>query len=196
MSTGSQQAVDRANQQAAEAVQYIKQFEQAVGEKEGIDPEILEQWAQLRMGHEGMMLDKIQRQNRIVEDTVKAQQQQAGYESTVDGDDEMGVSIGNKTYNIQPVPQQPQVIQAPTAQKPDLISKIATPLAVMAAGAMTGGGAWFGLAGSQAVPAAVGSFTEVTGAFGKPVDVIKAPDEQTKTWKENLSQSYTPLPSR
>lgn len=67
-----------------------------------VDPEVVNLWAMTRLAHEGMMLDKIQRQSRIVEDSVKHLQKEAGIsteEPEPQGDEEseqMGVSIGNK----------------------------------------------------------------------------------------------------
>jgi hypothetical protein len=59
-------------------------------------------WARMRLGHEGMMLEKIQRQNRIVEH-LAAQTRDGKFTggpvpSVPEGED-MGVSIGNETHN-------------------------------------------------------------------------------------------------
>lgn len=51
------------------------------------------------MGHEAMMLDKIQKQNKIVRDGVRKLQSDAG---TAPPDDEMGVSIGNTYTQTKP----------------------------------------------------------------------------------------------
>ena len=59
-------------------------------------------WARMRLGHEGMMLAKIQRQNRIVEH-VAAQTRDGKFTggpvpSVPEGED-MGVNVGNETHN-------------------------------------------------------------------------------------------------
>lgn len=67
---------------------------------QAMDKEFMENWAGTRLAHEGIMLDKIQRQNRIVQDSVQHLQREAGYEvsdlEASEEDDGMGVSIGNK----------------------------------------------------------------------------------------------------
>lgn len=59
-------------------------------------------WARTRLGHEGMMLEKIQRQNRIVEQ-LAAQTRDGKFTGgpvpSVPEDEDMGVSIGNETHN-------------------------------------------------------------------------------------------------
>jgi hypothetical protein len=59
-------------------------------------------WMQTRLAHEGMMLNKILRQNRIVEQ-LAAQTREGKFSggqtpSDLEGED-MGVSIGNETHN-------------------------------------------------------------------------------------------------
>lgn len=59
-------------------------------------------WVRTRLGHEGMMLDKILRQNRIVEQ-LAAQTRDGKFSggpipSVPEGED-MGVAIGNETHN-------------------------------------------------------------------------------------------------
>lgn len=70
-----------------------------MSDQKKLDPEILNNWANVRLGHEALMLDKIQKQNQIVNDTVRGQQRELGYEVT-DMDEDMGVSIGNKVTHI------------------------------------------------------------------------------------------------
>lgn len=56
---------------------------------------VLRQQMLVRQAHEGMMLEKIQRQNKIVADDVKERLGQSASEGEAD---EMGVSIGNETH--------------------------------------------------------------------------------------------------
>jgi hypothetical protein len=82
---------------------------------------LLRNWANMRLGHEGMMLDKITRQNRIVE--VLARNAATGDVSDVSGwpeGDDMGVNIGNEIHyhGGNPAPVQPmEKTPAPTASK-------------------------------------------------------------------------------
>lgn len=107
-------------------------------------------WFLTRLGHEGMMLDKIQRQNKIVEDTVKGLQEQGGYntsktgnssENNIAGEEDMGVSIGNETrtenHYHYAAPQQPEI---PQTQKSNGVSDWKLPAAILTAGALTGAG--------------------------------------------------------
>ncbi len=59
-------------------------------------------WARMRLAHEGMMLEKIQRQNRIVEQ-LAAQTRDGKFTGgpvpSVPEDENMGVSVGNETHN-------------------------------------------------------------------------------------------------
>lgn len=101
--------------------------------------------ALLRMGHEAYMLDKITKQDKIVQNTVKGLQEEAGYTNSADPDspseeDDMGVSIGNETktenhYHYQQPPE-PQVNQT---NKPNNL----IPASILAAGALTGAGLYF-----------------------------------------------------
>ena len=77
--------------------------------------ELKKHWANVRLGHEAYMLDKIQRQNRIVE--VNARNTMTGSNSDdVDGwpeDEEMGVSIGNTINYSLPQSAAPQPAASP-----------------------------------------------------------------------------------
>jgi len=71
-------------------------------------------WPRIRLGHEGMMLDKITRQNRCVE--VLARNAMTGEMDNAEGwpgqegDDDMGVSIGDTIVNHNyPQPSEPNV---------------------------------------------------------------------------------------
>lgn len=103
--------------------------------------------ALLRMGHEGVMMEKMMRQNKIVENTVKGLQEQAGYPTSAadpnspSEEDDMGVNIGNETktenhYHYQQ-PAQPQP-EHQTSKQSNLV-----PAAILAAGALTGAGLYF-----------------------------------------------------
>ena len=61
---------------------------------------LLRNWMFARLGHEGMMLGKIVRQNRMVEDLARcaATGDLSKMGETMDEDD-TGVSIGNETHN-------------------------------------------------------------------------------------------------
>ena len=143
-----------------------------------IDKDTVSNWANLRLGHEAMMLDKIQRQNRIVEDTVRGQQKDLGYESTLDQDDEMGVSVGNKITHIH-------------QQEPEKKGSSLIPLAMAAAAGATGLGG-LGAAGAAITYALTKDSTQIIlnepavnpGAdpgFGKPV------------WKDGYENSFEGL---
>lgn len=102
-------------------------------------------WARARLGHEGMMLEKIQRQNRIAElnarNAVTGDLSTDGWPRTDGEGDDMGVSIGNTVHNHYPTPQ-------PTAQPNSQSSteQTSTPsnwkrtAALVALSALTGGG--------------------------------------------------------
>ena len=68
---------------------------------------VLKNWARVRLGHEAMMLDKIDRQNRIVEQL--AQNQMTGDSKNIDlwppkeDEGDMGVNIGD-TINYHTTP--------------------------------------------------------------------------------------------
>ena len=78
---------------------------------------LLRNWAYTRLGHEGMMLDRIDRQGRIVE--VLARNTATGDLSDMQGwpeGDDMGVNIGNEIHyhNTQSPQLAPQPIETPT----------------------------------------------------------------------------------
>jgi hypothetical protein len=79
---------------------------------------VAKHWARVRLGHEGVMLDKIHRQARIVEQL--AQNQMTGDMGNTDawpgheGDDDMGVNIGDHIHYHAP-PEQPS---EPAAAQP------------------------------------------------------------------------------
>lgn len=60
-------------------------------------------WAQTRLAHEGMMLEKIGRQNQIVQQNATALMAEA-HGGQLPEVEEMGVSIGNETHNTYTVP--------------------------------------------------------------------------------------------
>lgn len=130
-----------------------------------VNPEILDQWAQIRLGHEGMMLDKIQRQNRIVETTVKSMQREAGYTesgSEPEAADEMGVSIGNRITHEHHYQQ----TNSGGGMKAALIGLAASALLGPAAGVAT-----HFLLSDRSTPVVdtdTDTRTEVTPGFGEP----------------------------
>ena len=101
--------------------------------------------ALLQMGHRAYMLEKTMKQDKIVQDTVKGLQEQAGYKTSADPDspseedDDMGVNIGNETktehhYHYQ----QPEQPVNQTSKPSNLI-----PASILAAGLLTGAGLYF-----------------------------------------------------
>jgi len=95
------------------------------------------------IGHEAMVMDKIMRQNKIVENTVHGVQNQSGMDtSNPSGDEEdMGVSIGNEThYHYQ---QQTPVPPKQDANNTSSKNNWGIPVSIIAAGAMTGAGLYF-----------------------------------------------------
>lgn len=133
----------------------------------------------LRIGHEGVMMDKINRQNRIVEDSVKGLQKEAGYEtsqdpSNEDGEEDMGVSIGNETrtehhYHYE----QPKTEEKPVAEE-NKTSKWLMPAAILGAGALTGAGIYASKEPSNPPAVVVPDDkdtmidTDIAVGFGKP----------------------------
>ena len=90
-------------------------------------------WALVRLAHEGFMMDKIMRQHKIVEDTVKGLQNKGDLTSNnsnpnSETEEEMAVSIGNESkveHNYYQPPKQ---------------SSNLLPLSILAAGLLTGAG--------------------------------------------------------
>lgn len=108
------------------------------------------------------MLDKIQRQNKIVEDQVRAQQLEAGY-GPGEADDDMGVSIGN-TFN--------NTYQVPEKSKGSLLKKLVVGAVTLAAGGAAGFATSLLLGSAEPPPAAVDTdtdtLTDVMPGFGVP----------------------------
>ena len=137
---------------------------------------VAKHWPRVRLGHEGFMLDKIQRESRIVEQLAK--NAMTGKKKDVDvwpgndGDDAMGVNIGDHIHYHQVLPPEPT--PEPVAQAPEPASqskgmsttaKVATSLA---AAALLG-------------PGGVG-MAAMLGAFDKPpVPVVAPVDTDTDT---------------
>lgn len=106
--------------------------------------------ALLKLGHEAVVMDKYMRQNKIVENTVKGLQEQAGYNTGSDGqstgeEEDMGVSIGNetRTETHYHYPEQ-------QTSKPNNL----LPAAVLAAGLATGAGLYFSRQPDTIIPPA------------------------------------------
>ena len=105
--------------------------------------------ALLRIGHEGVMMDKINHQNQAVMDSVKGLQKEAGYEVSKpnpnsSGEDDMGVSIGNesRTETHHHYQQEPDKMSASNGneQNKPAASDWKLPASILAAGALTGAG--------------------------------------------------------
>lgn len=103
---------------------------------------VAKHWARVRLGHEGMMLEKIQRQNRIVE--VNARNTMTGKSDDVTDwpkseGDEMGVDIGDEIHNHY---YPPSPATETSAKKPaTTLAKAALAAALLAGG----GGAGLGV---------------------------------------------------
>ena len=146
---------------------------------------VAKHWPRVRLGHEAFMLDKIQRQTRIVEQLAK--NAMTGDDTNTDewpgsdGDDAMGVKIGDTTINYHypatppqqpvqtatptPMPDTPATQPTPTASVAPERSKIWQTLAIAAIGGGLGAGAMalpglFGDKDTTQPPAAVGTDTD------------------------------------
>ena len=122
---------------------------------------VAKHWPRVRLGHEAFMLDKIQRQTRIVEQLAK--NAMTGDDTNTDewpgsdGDDAMGVKIGDTTINYHypatppqqpvqtvtptPMPDTPATQPTPTASVAPERSKLWQTLAIAAIGGGLGAGA-------------------------------------------------------
>ena len=83
-------------------------FDQEKEKFKYLEPKDIRNWALTRLGHEGMMLEKIYRQNRVVEKSatqgVGSENSGVSSELTKEDEEGMGVSIGNEHHyhNVQP----------------------------------------------------------------------------------------------
>lgn len=117
-------------------------------------------WADVRLAHEGMMLDKIGKQNQIVRDSIRKIQ---GGDMQSEGDD-MGVNIGNEIHYHQ------------ESQTNSPIKSLASKLAPYVIGALGAGVVGIGVAAlsDKAMPAAPAAATDTdtvnqyNGGFGEP----------------------------
>lgn len=82
---------------------------------------VAKHWPRVRLGHEGVMLNKIERQTRIVE--IDARNVMTGETDCIDGwpdyegDDQMGVKIGDEiTNHYYPQPEEPPKKPLPVAE--------------------------------------------------------------------------------
>lgn len=111
----------------------------------------------LKQAHEGVMIEKIQRQNKIAENTVKGLQKQAGYNTSSGSgsqsnteEDDMGVNIGNESkvenHYHYPQPPEPPKQPQPQVEQPKIETNKPNwmvPASIVAAGALTGAGIYF-----------------------------------------------------
>lgn len=122
---------------------------------EEFSQEFKQQWMQTHLAHQGMMLDKIQRQQAIVEATARfaatGDSAQLASEITPQGveDAEMGVSIGNKEYHVHNYPASPVTTTttnttteaSPLAKTTNTLGKVAAAAALLGSGGIAGLGA-------------------------------------------------------
>jgi len=135
---------------------------------------LLRYWGYARLGHEGMMLDKIQRQTRIVEVLARNAatgdvEDMRGWPGTGDGDD-MGVNIGNEIhYHGGNGAERPSTALPATAEQPK--KNWLLPLAL--AGALGTG---------AAIPLAMDALRpDATPAVTEPVE-IEFPQYDVERW--------------
>jgi hypothetical protein len=112
--------------------------------------EYKEKWLETKLGMEGLMLGRVQRQQRTEETLARHTRKLAGVEeaSPQPEEDEMGVSIGNKVFNHYEAP----------ATKPSspIVESGLLQKAAIAAALLTGGGGLGYLAAQAAIPAVAG----------------------------------------
>lgn len=106
-------------------------------------------WADTRLAHEGMMLDKIQRQTQIVEQ-LAAQTRDGKFSSgevPATPEDDMGVSIGNEIHNHYPAATPPED-RPPEVATPTIEAQPVGSLAkwILAASLLLGGATGAGVA--------------------------------------------------
>lgn len=120
---------------------------------EEFSQEFKQQWMQTHLAHQGMMLDKIQRQQAIVEATARfaatGDSAQLAKEITPQGveDAEMGVSIGNKEYHVHNYPSSPVTNTTTTTTEASPVAKASSTLAKAAAAAALVGAGGIGVVG-------------------------------------------------
>lgn len=143
-------------------------------------------WANARLGHEGMMLEKIMRQNRFVE--VSARNAMTGTPGDTNGlpsmsgeGDDMGVNIGNEIhYHVTSPQTEPAAKTGETPlslMTPSLMSK-AMPYALAAAlglGGIALGMCWQQGSPPPATPGAVDNSKDYSFGFGTPKRVEWTP---------------------
>lgn len=138
--------------------------------KQGVDW-VAKHWPRIRLGHEGFMLNKIDRQARIVETIAK--NAMTGDTQNTEGwpdeseEDEMGVKIGDTIYNFNEAPPAPPSPPAPTEAAPPQRSRWG-PVAVAAsmgfASAMLGNAILNSTQPSEPIPASVDTDTDTVPA--------------------------------
>lgn len=125
-----------------------------------IDPDIINNFANVRLAHEAMMIDKISKQNQIVMDSVKAMQPTNEVQK---GDEDMGVSVGNKQYYYQSQPEN-------GPQQPSTLVKLAPWIisALTAFGAPPAAMMFYKAMFNQALPANQNQELDYDLGFGNP----------------------------
>ena len=109
---------------------------------------VAKHWPRIRLGHEGMMLEKIDRQNRIAQ--TLARNSMTGNMGDVagwpgdEGDDKMGVSIGDHVHYHQSVEPRPPATVPPATPAPTAESPWSQWLPYIMAAALGAGGYYVG----------------------------------------------------
>lgn len=127
-------------------------------------------WARVRLAHEGMMLEKIQRQNRIVE--VDARNAMTGKVDDVadwpsSEGNEMGVDIGDTIHNHYSIPS-----SQPKSRLPSILKVAALATALVGSGGI-----------GAAIPWCLGMFDETS-----PPPAV----EHSDRWMERTLENYVP----
>jgi hypothetical protein len=130
--------------------------------------EYKENWLGAKLGYEGVMLDRVRRQQQTEETLARHARSKAGVVESggEESGDDMGVSIGNKTFNHYTSSQQQQTETQPGGSS--LLQK-----AVVAAALVAGGGG-AGILASQLInpPAVIDSIDTDTDT----ISVIDFPE--------------------
>lgn len=136
-------------------------------------------WMQSRLAHEGMMLDKIQKQNEMVRElAVKSANGTIGRDHKMPSGDDMGVRIGDEVHNHfwPPThgkgtkPTEPTQPTAPTPQQPSSTNDWLKS-ALLAAGLLGAGAGATAIYNYATAPSEPPKFTDTNSAIISGVDI-------------------------